>query len=394
MIQVEHVSGAALADAFARLGYFGEEAALHIEAGRTDWFHVRGLAEPLSPRLHAAFLGEGLIRYEASTGQEMLVGGKRAAWRALLARFPDEPGWAVVGERVASHLGFPVTLRGVTHLGEEEWHWGERTYVMGILNVTPDSFSDGGKFLDVDAALAHAERMLEEGADFIDVGGESTRPGADPVAEQEELERVVPVVEALVTRLSARVSVDTYKASVAQAAVEAGAVIINDVTGLRGDARMGEVAASLGVPIVLQHIQGSPRDMQQDPKYVSVVPEVLQGLQDSVDRALAAGVRPEQIIIDPGFGFGKRLEHNLTLLARLEELRTLGYPVLSGTSRKSMVGAVLGLPVTERVEGTAATVALSVAGRADIVRVHDVDVMVRTVKVADATYRDQLVVRR
>lgn len=394
MIQVAYVSGADLAKAFSRLGYLGAEATLHIEAGRTDWFLCRGLTQPLPRSMHAAFLGEGIVRYESADGRALLLGGSRSAWRALLARFPEEPAWERVGKDIASQLALPLTVRGVTRLGEEGWYWGERTYVMGILNVTPDSFSDGGRYLDLNAAVAHAEQMLEEGADFIDVGGESTRPGADPVPEEEELRRVVPVVEALVSRLSARVSVDTYKAAVAKAAVEAGAVIINDVTGLRGDPRMGEVAASLGVPIVLQHIQGSPKNMQHNPNYTSVVPEVLQGLRESVDRALAAGVRPEQIIVDPGFGFGKRLEHNLTLLARLQELRTLGYPVLSGTSRKSMVGSVLGVPVSERVEGTAATVALSVVGRADIVRVHDVSIMVRTVKVADATYRDQLVVRR
>lgn len=394
MVTVVQAKGEELERAFSTLGFLNSEAALHVEAGRTEWFFCRGLTEPLPRRLHAALIGEGIVRYEAADGTAILLGGCRSAWRALLARFPDESGWTEIGERIAKSLGLPWSLRAVTRLAGEDWHWGERTYVMGILNVTPDSFSDGGKYLDLGAAVAHAEKMLAEGADFIDVGGESTRPGADPVPESEELRRVVPVVEAIVKRLSARVSVDTYKSAVAKAAVEAGAAVINDVTGLRGDPRMAEVAAELGVPIILQHIQGSPKNMQQDPRYVSVVPEVLQGLKDSADRALAAGVRPENIIVDPGFGFGKRLEHNLTLLARLAELRTLGYPVLSGTSRKSMVGAVLGLPVSERVEGTAATVALSVAGRADIVRVHDVGIMVRTVKVADATFRDQLVVRR
>lgn len=394
MLHVESVSPSALPGLIERLGYSPKEAELHHEAGRSEWFMVTGVHGKVPRSVHAGLLGEGITRYEATSEPVLLMGATRGAWRSLLVRFPDEDAWASVGKAISEYLEVPFVKRPLTRMRGKPWYWGERTYLMGILNVTPDSFSDGGRYLTIDGAVAHVERMLEAGADMIDVGGESTRPGSDPVPESVEAGRVVPVVEAIVRKFGAVVSVDTYKASVAKAAIEAGAAIINDVTGLLGDPQMAVVAAELGVPIVVQHIQGRPKDMQNNPQYTSVVPEVIMGLQGSIDRALRAGVRPENIIVDPGFGFGKKLEHNLTLLARLGELRTLGYPVLSGTSRKSMIGEVLGVPVTGRVEGTAATVALSVAGRADIVRVHDVDVMHRTLKMADATMRNQVVVRR
>jgi len=229
--------------------------------------------------------------------------------------------------------------------------------------------------------------MLQDGADIIDVGGESARPGSEGVSVDEELRRVIPVIQGIVQDLGGIVSIDTQKAAVAQAAVEAGASMINDITGLLGDARMAEVGAALNVPVVLMHIQGQPKNMQENPTYTSVVPEVYTGLQKSIDRALEAGIRPENIIIDPGFGFGKNLEHNLELLRRLHHLRTLGYPLLIGTSRKSMIGSVLNTPVDERLEGTAATIAQSIAQHADIVRVHDVKAMYRTTIMSDAVVR-------
>ncbi|MBI3391727.1 MAG: dihydropteroate synthase [Nitrospirae bacterium] len=258
---------------------------------------------------------------------------------------------------------------------------------MGILNVTPDSFSDGGRFAADGDAVRAAERMVEEGADIIDVGGESTRPGAPEVSAEEEIRRVVPVVEALAPRLPIPVSIDTAKAAVARAAIAAGAAIVNDVTALTGDPAMGDVAARAGVPVVLMHMRGTPRTMQADPEnlaYGDVVADVRAELSDRLARAERAGIDPALTIVDPGIGFAKTPEHNLALLARLNELAALGRPILVGPSRKSFIGHVLGLPVMDRLEGTAAAVAIAVMNGAHIVRVHDVGSMVRVVRMAAA----------
>src|SRR2546427_1532062 len=229
----------------------------------------------------------------------------------------------------------------------------ERTQVVGILNVTPESFSDGGRYANLDAAVSRAAEMAAGGADIIDVGGESTRPGAQPVAEAEELQRVIPVIEALVREVSVPISVDTTKAAVAEAALEAGAVIVNDVTALRGDRHMAEVVANSKAGLVLMHMLGEPRTMQKDPRYGDVVAEVGASLLAWAKGAEASGVERERIVIDPGIGFGKTLEHNLLLLRNLASLTALGYPVLVGPSRKSFIHAALGLPVGERLEATA-----------------------------------------
>ncbi len=258
---------------------------------------------------------------------------------------------------------------------------GRRTLVMGILNVTPDSFSDGGRYLDVEAAVRRAHEMVEEGADIIDVGGESTRPGASPVPDEEEKARVLPVIEALAATLPVPVSVDTYKASVARAALAAGATIVNDVWGLQHDRDMAAAVAGAGAAVVVMHNRPAP-DYTGD-----LIAEIKAFLRESAARARAAGVTDDRIIVDPGFGFGKTPEHNLEVTARLAELRGLGYPVLLGPSRKSTIGKVLDLPVGERLEGTAAVVALAAAQGADIVRVHDVREMVRVVRMTDAVTR-------
>jgi len=262
---------------------------------------------------------------------------------------------------------------------------GERVHVMGILNVTPDSFSDGGLFFDRDAAIKHGQRLADEGADILDVGGESTRPGAAPVSADDEAERVVPVIEALASKTDVTVSVDTSKASVARRALDAGAQIVNDVAAGRFDEALLPLAAERRAPVVLMHMRGEPRTMQKDPRYADVVGEIAAFLDDRADAAVAAGVNRDGIVIDPGFGFGKTREHNLVLLRRLREFRCLGFPVLAGTSRKSFIGATLGaLPIEERLEGTAATVALAVANGASIVRVHDVREMARVVRMVEA----------
>jgi dihydropteroate synthase len=258
---------------------------------------------------------------------------------------------------------------------------GERTLVMGILNITPDSFSDGGRFFDYDVAIQHAKEMVELGADIIDVGGESTRPTADPVSLEEELRRVMPVLKRLVAELDVPVSVDTYKAEVAREALEAGAHIINDVWGLKADPDMAKTVAQYeDVPLIMMH-------NQKGTEYVSMMDDILGALQESIDLALAAGVKQENLIIDPGIGFGKTTDQNLEVMNRLWEFKTLGYPLLLGTSRKSMIGNTLNLPADERVEGTAATVAFGIAQGADIIRIHDVKEMARVIRMTDAMYR-------
>ncbi|WP_418792502.1 dihydropteroate synthase [Phosphitispora sp. TUW77] len=258
---------------------------------------------------------------------------------------------------------------------------GERTIIMGILNITPDSFSDGGSFFDLDTAVEHAREMVELGADIIDIGGESTRPKAEPVPLDVELERVIPLVKRLVQGIDVPVSVDTYKAEVARQALEEGAHIINDVWGLRADPDMaGVVARYEDVPLILMH-------NQKGAEYGIMMDDILGALLESIDMAIRAGVREENIVVDPGIGFGKNTDQNLEVMNRLWEFKTLGYPVLLGTSRKSMIGNILNLPVTERVEGTAATVAFGIAQGVDIVRVHDIKEMARVVKMTDAMVR-------
>ena len=258
--------------------------------------------------------------------------------------------------------------------------WGSRTYVMGIINVTPDSFGGDGTGGDVEASVAQALRFQEEGADILDVGAESTRPGYAPISAEEELARLTPVLEALIPRAVVPISVDTYKAAVAERALEAGAAMINDVWGLKRDKEIARLAAEYGAYLVLMH-------NQEGTAYTDLVGEVRASLRWSADTAEGAGVPRERIILDPGFGFGKTAEQNLEVLRRLSELRVLGYPVLVGTSRKSTIGLVLDLPVEDRLEGTAATVALSVAYGADLVRVHDVRAMARVARMTDAVVR-------
>ncbi len=260
----------------------------------------------------------------------------------------------------------------------------DHVLVMGILNVTPDSFSDGGLFLDPGAAADHAARMLEEGADIIDVGGESTRPGAAEVSTADEAARVVPVVDAVVSRTGATVSIDTTKAEVARAAHDVGAVIINDVSAMRSDPAMCDLVAETGAGIVLMHMLGNPRTMQTNPTYGDVVTEVRDALVGWAADALAAGVPDTCIVLDPGIGFGKTAEHNLQLLKGIPALCEPGFPVLVGPSRKSFIGTALDLPVQERLEGTAATIAWSVANGASVIRVHDVKEMVRVVRMTEA----------
>lgn len=268
----------------------------------------------------------------------------------------------------------------------------ERTLVMGILNVTPDSFSDGGLYFRVEDAIDRGLSMVEEGADVIDVGGESSRPGADPISVEEELRRVIPVVEHLANKIPVPLSIDTYKPDVARAALNAGASIINDITGLR-DPEMRALVAERKCPACIMHMKGTPKTMQENPVYEDVVSEIMAFLRQRIEQAVEAGVPEELLIIDPGIGFGKTLEHNIEILRNLRDLRSVGRPILIGASRKRFIGVLSGdLPPEERLEGTAAAVALSIANGANIVRVHDVREMVRVARVADAVARSQVAI--
>ena len=266
--------------------------------------------------------------------------------------------------------------------------FGSITHIMGVLNVTPDSFSDGGAYLDANTAIAHAKTMVAEGATIIDIGGESSRPGSEPVSAEVELDRVLPVIRALVSeQLDVPLSIDTTKAVVAQHALEAGAHIINDITALRGDAAMAHIAAEMEAGVILMHMKGTPRTMQHAPQYENVVEDIYEALENWINDASQNGIDPDRIIVDPGIGFGKTIEQNLKILKHLDVFKQLNKPILIGTSRKSFIGNLLDLPVTERVEGTLATVCWAITHGADIVRVHDVKATVRAARMIDTLYR-------
>jgi len=256
---------------------------------------------------------------------------------------------------------------------------------MGILNVTPDSFFDGGKYINFKKAVERGLQIAEEGADLIDIGGESTRPGAEPVSVDEELKRVIPVIESLSKKINIPISIDTYKAKVAEEAINAGATIINDISGLRFDPQMPYIAAKYDTPVVIMHIKGTPKNMHVNPVYDALIPEITEYLRNSIVIAKNAGVKENNIIIDPGIGFGKKPEHNLLIIKNLKEFANLGKPILIGVSRKSFIGKILDdAPAEQRLEGTMAAVAVSVINGANIVRVHDVKETVKVVKVVDA----------
>ena len=275
-----------------------------------------------------------------------------------------------------------MTSRFKFNFGRIEYDLSTRTFIMGILNVTPDSFSDGGKYLEPEKAIEHAKRMIEDGADIIDVGGESTRPGSDPVRLEEELQRVVPVIKELSKVVNVPISIDTYKSKVAEAALDAGACVVNDISAMTFDSDMVKVVKKYGASVVLMHIKGTPKNMQENPTYDNVIEEILKYLMDRVNVARDNGIK--QIIVDPGIGFGKRFEHNIEIIRNLKVFREIGYPLLVGPSRKSFIGNILNLPPAERVEGTAAAVTACILNGANIVRVHDVKEMKRVAMVADA----------
>lgn len=303
--------------------------------------------------------------------------------------------------RVNGYTHTQVNLKSPSlQIGNHIFEWGSRTYIMGILNITPDSFSGDGiltKSEAVRVAVEQVSEFLASGADVLDVGGESTRPGSQPVNAQEETERVIPIIEAIASEFpDAIISVDTYKAKVAEAAFKVGAHILNDVWGLRADPELAAVAAAFRVPVILMHNRSNPASVEVRAQlgnayisstYENLMEDIKRELLGSVELAVRAGINETRIILDPGVGFGKTREHNLELINRLDEIRALGFPVLLGTSRKSFIGFTLDLPANQRLEGTAATVAVGITRGADIIRVHDVREMARVAKMTDAIVR-------
>lgn len=263
-------------------------------------------------------------------------------------------------------------------------NFGQRTIIMGILNATPDSFYDGGKYPTVTKAIERGIEMAAQGADIIDVGGESTRPGSDSVSSQEEMDRVLPIIEVLSKEIEIPISIDTYKSEVAEAAIEAGATMVNDISGFHFDSRMPSVVAKANLPAVVMHTKGRPKDMQRDTNYNNLMDDIKESLEESIKMGMAAGIGKNRLIVDPGIGFGKGVEQNFEILRRLTELKDLGCPILVGPSRKSFIGKTLGLPPEECLEGTGAAVTAAILNGGDIVRVHDVKHTRRVAGIADA----------
>ncbi len=279
-------------------------------------------------------------------------------------------------------------MNNVIKCGNIDFNIGERTYIMGIINATPDSFAGDGIANNIDKVLYFADKMIKDGADILDIGGESTRPGSERISEEEEIGRVIPVIERIKNNFNVPISVDTYKHKVAELAISAGADMVNDISGLMFDSNMASVVANMNIPVVLMHTFGDPKIMQNSPKYTDVIADIIDYLNIATSKALRMGIQKNKIIWDPGFGFGKNVEHNLDIIRRLDDIKSCGYPVLIGTSRKSTIGKLLhDAPVMERLEGTAATVALSIANGVDFVRVHDVKEMKKVALVSDAIIR-------
>jgi len=257
------------------------------------------------------------------------------------------------------------------------------TLIMGILNLTPDSFSDGGQFSDKNQATDYALKMIEDGADMIDIGGESTRPGAVPVSVDEELKRTISIIESIRQQSDCLISIDTYKSPVAEAALDVGANLVNDISGLTFDAKMIDIVVARKVPVIVMHMKGTPRSMQVDPHYDNVIEEICEFFKRKVKSAKNSGILDNMIILDPGIGFGKRLEDNFEIIRELKQISTMGYPILLGPSRKSFIGASLNLPVEERLEGTLASITAGIMNGANIIRVHDVKETLRAVKIIE-----------
>lgn len=338
--------------------------------------------EMLSLGGDAALDGRGLDCSLKSTAA--LLMGTEKQFDKLIRKVDQDPCLQSLGQSLRETFENILKTDFSIRCRKREFELGKRTLLMGVLNVTPDSFSDGGLYLEKEKAVAQGLRMAEEGADFIDIGGESTRPGSKPLELEEELRRIIPVIQSLTQKIDVPISIDTYKSSVARKAIEAGAEMINDISGLHFDPHLAQVAADERVPLVLMHIRGIPETMQKNVHYDSLFSEILRSLRDSVQKAESAGIDPHQIIIDPGIGFGKTVQDNLLIIKNLSEFRVLGKPILLGTSRKTFIGKILNAGVEGRFEGTLSTIAIAVLNGAHIVRCHDVLQSKKAIAIADA----------
>jgi dihydropteroate synthase len=392
LIRCLHITNAR--EAIHEMGKVGVDATgIKLMRGKTLHFNfkIEGIAprtanllkqEMLSVGGDAALDRRGLDCSTSSTNA--LLMGNEKQYKRLTSKLDQYPDLKPLGHSLKETLKNLSRTHYTIRCRKSILKLGKETLLMGILNVTPDSFSDGGFFLDKEKAVAHGMKLVEEGAHLIDVGGESTRPGSKPLPLEEELRRVIPVIESLKKEVNIPISIDTYKSTVAKRALEAGAEIINDISGLRFDPDLAYVAAREDVPIVLMHIRGTPETMQRDIHYNSIFSEIIQYLRKSIQTAESAGLDPEQIIIDPGIGFGKRMEDNLLILKNLQEFKILGRPILLGTSRKNFIGKVLHAEVNERLEGTLSSIAIGVFNGAHIIRCHDVLQAKKVIAMADA----------
>lgn len=387
----------------------------HVAKGTLHVIKLERVAVKLARFLYQELILEGgdvvlpaRMEDRAAGEADVLLLGTRYQLRhlAIRIRTQSESELNALADDLERALNlYDDNARGALTIHDTRFDWGARTYVMGIVNVTPDSFSGDGILATegtgdteegINRAVAHAEQLIADGADILDIGGESTRPGSQPISADEEQRRVLPVIERLRARVSIPISIDTYRAETARRALDAGADIVNDVWGLRMDAEMKHLVAQRGAPIVIMHNRSKPKDAVQSERlggryvgveYQDLLADVIRELRAQVELALDAGIAPEKIIVDPGIGFGKTVEQNLELLDRLGELRVLGFPMLLGPSRKGFIGFTLDLPPDQRVEGTAATITLGIERGADIVRVHDVKQIARVAKMTDAVVR-------
>lgn len=334
-----------------------------------------------------AAVSKGAINFSTKK-TDVLLGGTEKQFLLLIKKLKyHQFGLAKISDEIREILRkYTSNPKGIK-IGNRKFTFGKRTYIMGILNVTPDSFSDGGKYFDVDKAVEKGIQIVKEGADIIDIGGESTRPGSKIVSVEEELSRVIPVIKKLSKKTRIPISIDTRKSKVALKAIKAGAKLVNDISGLRHDPKMAQIIAKSNAPVVIMHMKGTPENMQKNPNYEDVVDEILNYLKESIEIAENAGILQNKIIIDPGIGFGKRTEDNLEILKQIKEFKVLGKPILIGTSRKSFIGNILALTVENRLLGTAATCTSSILNGVDIIRVHDVKEMKQIAKIADAIAR-------
>lgn len=332
----------------------------------------------------SAVVSDEILLLNAAKG-ELLLGGTAFQYEMLIRALGNS---LLNCSEIALKIKKIVYNYGIDNFEREIkgkiFNFGEKSFVMGILNITEDSFSDGGKYINADKAIERALKMVEDGADILDIGAESTRPGAIPVSEEEELERIVPIVEKLSKLVKVPISIDTYKSEVAKYSLRAGADIINDITGLKGESTMAEVVSDNDAYVIIMHMQGTPQTMQSNPEYQDVVSDICLDLKESFSIAEIAGIKKEKVIIDPGIGYGKSTNHNLEIIKRVGEFKIFGAPILIGASRKSMIGNVLNLPVNERVEGSLAVAAASVMNGASIIRVHDVKETKRTLTMIDS----------